>query len=185
MFKSKTVFLRLKTFFLFITAFLVLSSTISAQYRDHLTEQEGELIREFQELDKRMEIYVKAIDRRFLVLNNDNSQAKQVEKDKEKWGELPTGTRGELLRDIEKILQEAIDKIDDVAERDAKNELIPISVHILADGAKRFLPQLKSFQDTTKESKELGTIYGAVDFSNQIIEASAKVPRETKKKKKS
>lgn len=185
MFKSKSFSLRLKSLFLLIAAFLLCSFAISAQHRDHLTEEEGELIREFQELDKRMEIYVKAIDRRFLVLNNDNSQAKQVEKDKSKWGELPTGTRGELLRDIEKILQEAIDKIDDVAERDAKNELLPISVHILADGAKRFLPQFKSLQETTKERKELGSIYGAVDFSNQVIEASAKVPRETKKKKKS
>lgn len=182
---SKFNFSRLKSLFFLFTAFIIFSASISAQYRDHLTDAEAELIRENQELDKRMEIYVKAIDRRFLVLNNDNSQARQIEKDKEKWGELPTGTRGELLRDIEKILQEAIDKIDDVAERDAKNDLLPISVHILADGAKRFLPQLKTIGETTKEKKEMGSIYGAVDFSNQVIEASAKVPRETKKKKKS
>jgi hypothetical protein len=170
---------------LLIFASLIFAQPISAQTRDHLTNEEIEIVRDVQELDRRMEIYVKAINRRFLVLNNDNSQAKQIEKDSEKWGELPKGTRIELLVDIKKILQEAIDKIDDIAAREEKSELIPYALHILADGAQKFIPELEKFQATTTEKREKGVIADSLNFSNQIIEASAKIPKPTKKRKKS
>lgn len=171
------------TTFFFIT--LLFSFSVSAQRRDHLTEMETELVREFQEIDARTEILVKAIDRRFLVLNAVNVEAdKQFKKDSEKWGELPTGTRRELLLDIEKILQEAIDNIDNVAERNIKSELFPKSVHNLADAAKKFLPQLKSQLDKTNTDMEKGAILGSIEFCNQIIEASAKVSKPSKEEKK-
>ncbi len=170
--------------FLIIFAFCIFSHSISAQTRDHLTGKEIELVRDVQELDLRMEIYVKAIDRRFLVLNNDTSEAKQIEKDSKKWGELPKGTHLELLVDIKKLLQEAIDKIDDVAAREEKSELIPYAVHILADGAQKFVPELEKFQATATEKREKGVIADSLDFSNQIVEASAKIPKPTKKRQK-
>ncbi len=176
------------SFFVFTTFFCVLllfSFSISAQRRDHLTEMETELVREFQEIDKRTEVLVKAIDRRFLVLNAVNvGNDKQFKKDSEKWGDLPTGTRRELLLDIERILQEAIDNIDNVAERNIKSELFPRSVHILADASKKFLPQLKSQLDKTNTDMEKGAILGSTEFCNQIIEASAKVQKVAKEEKK-
>lgn len=155
--------------------------TASAQRRDHLTAPEVELVRDAQQIDLRMKVFVKAIERRFLVLNNDSSQAKQIEKEIDVWGELPTGTRGQLLSDIEKLLDEAINKIDDVAARDMKSDFFPISVHILADGAGKFLPQLKTQLDKTTDEKEKGAILGSIDYCTQIIEASAKVKRESPK----
>jgi hypothetical protein len=146
---------------------------------------ETELVREAQEIDKRSEIYVKAIERRLLVLNKDSSQSKKVEKDLDKWGELPTGTRTQLLLDIEKILQEAIDNIDNVAEHNMKSELLPKAVRILADASNKFLPQFKPFLDSAQNDKEKGALIGAIDYGNQIIEAAAKLPQEEKKKKKS
>lgn len=175
---------RLNGLLLVIFALFIVSHSTSAQTRDHLTNEEIELVRDVQELDYRMEIYVKAIDRRFMVLNNDNSQAKQVAKDSEKWGELPKGTHLELLADIKKILQETIDKIDDVAAREEKSELIPYAIHILANGAQRFIPELEKFQATATEKREKGVIADSLEFSNQIIEASAKIPKPTKKRKK-
>jgi len=118
-----------------------------------------------------------------LVLSNDSSQSKKVEKDSEKWGELPKGTRAQLLIDIEKILQEAIDNIDNLAQHDMKSELLPKAVNILADASTRFLPQLKSQLDKSNTDIEKGAILGAIDSCNQIIEASARVPKEEKKKK--
>ncbi len=64
-----------------LTAFFLLSmifpSVSDAQKRrDYLTEEEIELVREAQEIDLRVDVLVKAIDRRFLVLNNDRTQAK-------------------------------------------------------------------------------------------------------------
>jgi len=154
---------------------------VEAQRRDHLTEMEVELVRDAQQIDERMKVFVKAIDRRFLVLNNDASRAKQSEKDLTSWGELPTGTRRQLLIDIEKLLDEAINKIDDVAARDMSSDFFPIAVHTLADSANKFLPMLKIQLDKSTDEKEKGAILGAIDYCNQIIEASAKVKRETPK----
>ena len=170
--------------FLFIGWQFFAAPSVFAQRRDHLTEMEVELVRDAQEIDSRMDIFVKAIDRRFLVLNNDASQAKQIEKDLEKWGELPTGTRMEILRDIEKILDEAISKVDDVATRDMKSELFPVAVNVLANGATRFLPELKLQLDKTTVETEKGSILNSIEFCNQIISASAKVPKLNEKEMK-
>ncbi len=170
-----------------LTAFfciaLLFPFSANAQRRDQLSEMESELVREAQEIDRRAKVFVKAIDRRFLVLSNDSSQARKVEKDSEKWGEFPKGTRAQLLIDIEKILQEAIDNIDNLAQHDMKSELLPKAVNILADASTRFLPQLKSQLDKSNTDIEKGAILGAIDSCNQIIEASARVPKEEKKKK--
>lgn len=172
--------------FAFSCLTIFFSHSSSAQRRDHLTEEESELVREMQEIDRRTEVYITAIDRRFSVLGVANPGTdKKSKKDSEKWGELPKGTRTELLIDIERILQEAVDNIDGVAERDMKSELLPKAVHLLADASKRFLPELKTFLDSAQNDKEKGAVIGAIDFCNQIIEASSKTPLEEKKKKKS
>jgi len=169
---------------LFISIQMFSPTSAFAQRRDYLNEMEIELVRDAQMIDLRTEVFVKAIDRRFIVLNNQTApDDKKSRKDSEKWGELPVGERSELLLDIEKILESAIDNIDDVAVRDQKSELFPKAVRILADGANRFLPLLKSQLDKINNQKEKGAIIGAIDFCNQIIEASAKVPADTKKKK--
>lgn len=160
---------------------------VNAQRRDHLTEQEVELVRDAQQIDLRMKVFVKAIDRRFLALKPDQAQAKQIEKDSDIWGALPAGTRLELLMDIQKLLDEAISKIDDVAARDMKSEFFPKAVRILADGANKFSPQLKIHLQQTTDEKERGAILNAIEFCDQIIAASGKVPKEepkTDKKKK-
>ncbi len=171
----------LKFAFVFLTLLVCLrmfsTESVFAQRRDHLTAMEIELIRDEQSVDRRMEIYIKAIDRRFMVLNNDSSNAKQVQKDTERWGALPKGTRSELLRDIKEILDETISKVDDIAAHDVKNKLLPVAVNILAEGANRFIPELKTQIDQAADQKERGVILGAIDFCNQIIEASAKVPK--------
>ena len=168
----------------FVSLIALTDSSSAQARRDHLTDQEVEIVRDVQELDRRMEVFVKAIDRRFLVLNNDNSQAKQVEKDLDKWGELPKGTRIQLLSDIEKILEEATVKIEDVVERDKDNELIPFAVHVLADGARRFVVQFETLSKAATDNREKGLIDRAYDLSNRIIEVSANVPKPDKKKKK-
>jgi hypothetical protein len=170
--------------FLFIGWQFFAAPSVSAQRRDHLTEMEVELVRDAQEIDSRMDIFVKAIDRRFLVLNKDATQAKQIEKDLDKWGELPTGTRMEILRDIEKILDEAISKVDDVATRDMKSELFPVAVNVLANGAMRFLPELKTQLDKTENEVEKGSILKSIEFCDEIISASAKVPKLNEKEMK-
>ncbi len=87
--------------FLCLPGLTLYSSVGVAQTRDHLTPQEVDLVKEAQILDQRIEVFVKAADRRLLVLTGvDAPTPKQLKKDSEKWGELPTGSRAELLGDL-------------------------------------------------------------------------------------
>src|SRR6185295_17446050 len=87
--------------------FLICSLAGLAQSRDHLTPQEVERVQESQVLDQRTDVFIKAIERRLLVMNGTQaSDAKQLQKDAEKWGELPKGSRAQLIGDIARILDE-------------------------------------------------------------------------------
>ena len=93
----------------------LISGSATAQTRDHLTDQETELVRFHQELDKRIDVFIRAIDRRFAIINGTAPPAaKKLVKDEPEWGEIPKGTRAELLGDIAGILDEAITNLDDV-----------------------------------------------------------------------
>lgn len=174
----------IKTALVLVLIITIFSIPLKAQQRDNLTYKEIEMIRDEQTLDGRMEIYIKAIDRRLVVLKNTTAENNPLtQKESEKWGALPKGSRTELLSDIRKILDETIDKIDDVYERDAKNELIPYSLHLLADGARRFMPELQKLKETTTDSREIGLMNNSLDSCNQILESAAKVPKPDKKPK--
>ena len=89
---------------LFVSIQMFFTTSAFAQRRDYLNELEIELVRDAQMIDLRTEVFVKAIDRRFIVLNNQTApDDKKSRKDSEKWGELPVGERSELLLDIEKF----------------------------------------------------------------------------------
>ena len=121
-----------------------------------------------------------------LVLDNQAAPVdKKSKKDQDKWGEPPTGTRLELFTDIKKILDEAISNIDDVAAHDhTDTKLFPKAVRKLAEASQRYLPELKLDLDKTSDEKEKGVILSSIEFCEQIIEASAKVPKEAEKGKK-
>ncbi|HEY0050220.1 MAG TPA: hypothetical protein VGB68_13080 [Pyrinomonadaceae bacterium] len=175
-------FARPKTLFFSLTLLLVAYcslATVDAQRRDYLTEQEADLVREAQELDRRIDILTKAIDRRFLVLSGRQAELKDVEK----WGELK-GTKAALLFDISRILQSAIDNIEYVAEKDASNKLFSKSIHTLADASRKYLPQLEIYKSRLNEKMEQAAILNSIDFCNQIIEASARVPKDAPKEEK-
>ena len=169
--------------------FLTLGSPATVhcfQARDHLTEQEVEVVRETQILDKRIDVFIKAVDRRLLVLSGGAAAAeKQLKKDSEKWGELPTGTRAELLGDIARIFDEAITNIDDVSARDEKNPLIPKALRKLAAAATRTVDQLKPIQAQTKDDGETSRFELLVKHAEDIVEAANKLPPPAEKKPKS
>jgi hypothetical protein len=172
-------------FALFTLIFIFSTVNINAQKRDHFTEKEADMIRETQEIDFRMKVFVKAIDRRFLVLNKiDTAEDKQVKKDLETWGELPKGTNALLLKDIERILNEAINNIDDVATRDFKTKLLPKAMKILVESCKKFLPQLSSLDEKSTDKAEKDAIINSNEYCGQIIDAQTKIPEEEKPIKK-
>src|SRR5882672_10904641 len=123
------------------------AATTRAQMRDHLTLQEVDLVKEAQILDKRIDVFVKAADRRLLVLSGGAAaNEKQLKKDSERWGELPTGSRAELVGDIAHIFDEAITNIDDVSSRDERNPLIPKALRKLAAAVTRIVDQLATLR---------------------------------------
>jgi acyl-CoA reductase-like NAD-dependent aldehyde dehydrogenase len=161
---------------------LIFPAFSNAQSRDYLTDAEIELVRDAQQIDLRVEVLIKAVERRIAVVNN-TAVAKE---DVDKWGDPPKGTRVQLLSDIAKILQKAVDDVDDVARREEgkQSKFFIKAMHKLADAAQRFQPQFKLLLDGVKEEKERGSLLTAGDLCASIIEASAKVPKEIPKEEK-
>ncbi|MGB7923801.1 MAG: hypothetical protein WCF57_11205 [Pyrinomonadaceae bacterium] len=153
--------------------------------RDHLTPEEVELVRAAQVLDVRTAVFIKAAERRLMALTDtDAASSRQVEKDMKKWGELPTGTRTQLLTDLAKILGEATTNIDDVAARDLKNELLPKALDKLASASTRFLSQLKPMR-TQAQGAEREALEQAIENAQTIVEAADRLLPEAKGKEKS
>lgn len=168
----------IQTAILAFLAIFCLLVTVNAQKRDNLTSEEDMLVRDAQEIDARMKVFVKVVDRRLLALTAPESKLAQKESDK--WGALRTGTREVLLFDIQKTIDEAIAKIDDAAEREQKNPLFPKAVRILAEGCERFITQLQAIK--TEEQKERAFQQNSIDACNQVIEATARLPKEVEAK---
>ena len=182
-------------FIVFIVTLTLVSSVEVLAQRDYLTPEEVEIIRDSQEIDTRIVVLTQAIDRRFAVLNLDVGATK-IKKDGA-WGELPQGSRQELFLDIRRLLQKAVDDIDNLSERPesavvpdpAKRKddtsfavLFPKAVRNLAEAAKRYVPALKSQLDTSGNNSEKGSILGSLDLCSQIIDSVAKLPPEPPKK---
>src|SRR6185503_8075295 len=170
---------------LFCTLFVV-SSFISAtpQKRDHLTEKEVDLVKEAQALDKRIDVFIKAAERRLMVINGSSAaNAKQLKKDSERWGELPTGSRAELVSDIARIFDEAITNIDDVSARDERNPLISKSLRKLAQSVNTIMSQLKPFSTQAKGDAEVASFELLNEDAQSILEAVNKLPPEVVDKK--
>jgi hypothetical protein len=155
--------------------------TAPLQSREHLTPKEIDLIKDSQELDKRIDVFVKAAERRLLVLNGvDAASAKQLKKDADSWGELPSGTRAELIGDIAKIFDEAITNIDDLNSRDERNPLIPKALRKLAAAATRTLEQLKPLQAQANQV-EIGNLELLKANADEILAAANKLPPPAEK----
>jgi hypothetical protein len=172
--------------FLFLLPVLVsFAQTAIAQTRDHLTPQEVDLVKEAQVLDKRIDVFIKAANRRLLVLNGGAAtpaNTKQAKKDAELWGELPTGSRAELVSDIARILDEAITNIDDVSGRDERNPLIGKSLRKLAQAVNTIMEQVKPLSAAAKGDAEMASFEMLNEDAQSILEAAAKLPPEVEKK---
>jgi len=173
---------------LYLLLFLSTSALFTGftpQSRDHLTLQEVDLVKEAQILDKRIDVFVKAADRRLLVLSGGAAaNEKQLKKDSERWGELPTGSRAELVGDIAHIFDEAITNIDDVSSRDQRNPLIPKALRKLAAAVTRIVDQLATLRTQAKGDAEIASFELLNEDAQSILEAAKKLPPEVEKKAK-
>jgi len=141
------------------------------QKRDHLTEKEDELVREFQEIDKRIEIYVKAADRRILVLAT--PAATQSKREEGNWGPLPTGTKLELLQDYKHILEEAEDKLDDLLNRDTVPPGLEKALSKFKEGTSRQISKLRALASQLTEKTEQRALAEAIEEAETVTKASS------------
>jgi hypothetical protein len=142
------------------------------QQRDHLTEEEADLVREMQEIDLRTDIFVRAAERRLLVLTN--PAAKQTKKEEEKWGPLPKGTKLELLQDYKAILEEAMEKLDDAYERDKKSTALPKALSKFKEGATHQLTQLRALAPQMTDKKEQRALEEAIEEAQTATKGEIK-----------
>ncbi len=181
---------------LLATLFVTLAACLPAtafQARDHLTPQEVYLVKDAQILDKRIDVFIKAADRRMIALGGvanpaetqNSKAAKQAKKDAELWGEIPTGSRAELIGDIARIFSEAITNIDDVSARDESNPLIPKALRKLAAAASRIVTQLKPAEAQATSDAELSNFDQLTEYADSILQAANKLPPPVEKKGKS
>lgn len=178
----KTRLLILQLLIAFAFALCLPHAAASFQARDHLSPQEVELVKNTQVLDKRIDVFIKAIDRRLLALTGTSGNPKELKKDSEAWGDLPAGTRAELMSDIAHIFDESITNIDDVSARDEKNPLIGKSLRKLAAAATRIVEQLKPFAAASKGASETSSFDQLVENAESIVQAASKLPPEVAKK---
>lgn len=143
-----------------------------AQKRDHLTEQEVDLVREAQEIDLRMQVFAKAASRRLLVLTD--PQATQKEKEEEVWGPLPKGTPLELLTDYKRILEEAEEKLEDAYDRSPKNEKIPKALAKFKEAITKQIAQLRALAPQLKETKEQRALAEAIEEAETVTKGALK-----------
>jgi len=174
-------------------AVMVNTSVASAQRRDYMTDEEIELVRDNQDIDKRVDVLTKMVDRRFAALGINVGGWNPSEKEQKLWGQLQTGTRSQMLSDIRQILQKAIYDIEDVSEHNANTQtqnkteglLFPKAVRGLAAAANRYLPALKSTLDKTTDTREKGSILNSIESCEAIMESVANLPPEVTPEKKS
>jgi sugar diacid utilization regulator len=150
---------------------LLLSAPAHARQREHLTEQEIELVRDNQELDKRTDVFIHAAERRLLAATNPEEAAKQQAKEKEKWGEVK-GTRAELFYDISKILDEAVTNVDDSAQHNPDSPLLRKSLYKLSEAAGRIEPQLAKLRQGAQEESEADQLDRAIETAQEILDAA-------------
>ena len=98
----------------------------------------------------------------------------------------------EILDDIRKLLDKAVDDVDNVAmhpvkyedktrseKQKKKDELrFPSSVRDLAAAARRYQPALKMLLDASKDEKEKGLILASLESCDEIVLAITKLPTQ-------
>jgi hypothetical protein len=162
--------LRLLIFAVILSIFPGALCLAQSQRRDHLTEQEADLIRNFQEIDKRMEIFARAAERRLLVLANPN--ATQKKKEEEIWGPLPTGSKLELLQDYKRILEEAEEKLDDWYNRAGKDNLLPKALSRFKEAVTKQIAQLRALAPQFTDRREQRALLEAIEEAETVTKAS-------------
>lgn len=180
----------MKSVLLAAATLLLLTTHLYCQ-RDYFTPEEIDVVRDAQQIDTRIAALTHVVDRRFATLKVDVKAPPF--KESPDWGTAPSGSRLELFIDIKRVLEKAVDDIDNLSERPTSMviidtgekkkkkpegfaELFPKAVRDLAAAARRYQPALKGQLDVTQDPAEKGAILGSLELCDEIIASVAKLP---------
>jgi hypothetical protein len=138
-----------------------------------LNEEEDGLVRDAQEIDERIKVFMKIADRRLNAVANgpaeptDEKAKKQAEKELREWGPVPKVSRAELLDHYARAISEAIAKLEDAHERNPKSSALTRALKTLQEATGRHLSILKSLGPLMKEEKETRALGKAIDQATE------------------
>jgi len=136
---------------------------------DYLTEEEDDFVRQAQEPDLRMKVFMKIADRRLLAITGesptptDKKDAKKLEEEEKKWGKLPQLDRAGYLRHYAKAVDEAMAKLDDAYERNPKASSVEKALKVLSEATERQLKTLHTLEAQVKTEKEKDALSDAIE----------------------
>ncbi|MEK7832560.1 MAG: hypothetical protein AAB401_15820 [Acidobacteriota bacterium] len=84
---------------------------------------------------------------------------------------MPTGTKAELLTDYKKILEEGEEKLDDLYERDPKNDQLKKALRKFKDAANRQIPQLRAMAAQLSDKKDQRALAEAIEEAETVTKA--------------
>jgi len=158
---------------------------------DYLTEQEVENVREAQLIDLRVKVFMKIAERR--LLRAEDPQAPPANKDEADWGDLPSHSRADLLRQYGRAIEETITNFEEAYDRNPNDERLLKALTTFCEQTAPHLQRLdalraKITEEATRQVLEqvLDDLKLAYDDARQS-EEQFKLEQEqrTKEKKKS
>ncbi len=133
------------------------------------------MVRDNQELDKRIGVFIKAAERRFLAITDPQQAAARAAKEATDWGEIK-GTRTQLLSDLARILEEAVTNIDDTAGRSPSSPALKKSLNKLAEASRRFIAPLAAMRDAAQDEAERDALERVLEGAQEIVDAAQRHP---------
>jgi hypothetical protein len=141
------------------------SSTIPG---DYLNEEEDDHVREAQNADDRIKVFMKIAERRLQAIAGptpvptDKKAQKKADDEEREWGPLPKVGRAELLKHYARAIEEAVAKLEDAHERNPKSTAIPKALTMLRDATDKHLQTFKALETEVKDQGEIEALRQAV-----------------------
>jgi len=144
----------------------------AGQSGDYMTEQENEDVREAQEIDGRIKVFMKIAGHRLALLTHsaeedsgkkpDKKPSKQSEQEEKDQLALSRLSHADLLRQYSRAIQETMDKLDDAHERNPKSGALTKALVTLRDSTDKQLSILHSLEAGAKGQAETDALRQAI-----------------------
>jgi hypothetical protein len=143
-----------------------------AQSADYLTEEEDDFVREAQEPDQRIKVFMKIIDRRLkammgeTIATDDKKALKNQEEENRKWGAVPKLDRAGYLQHYARAIDEAMAKLEDAYERNPKATALTKALKNLLESTTEHLKILHNLESVVQTDKEKSILADAIEKAN-------------------